>query len=71
MHRGAVSVAPHKNPIRLFAFGGGRQEIWPLIMLSQYSADFVVAITPVYNSEKLKTLLFSFEEDHRQLMILQ
>lgn len=39
-------MAPHKNPIGSFAFGGGGKEIRPLVMLSQYSTDFVVAIAP-------------------------
>lgn len=53
MHRCTVAVASHKNPVRLLAFGGSGKEIRSLIMLSQYRADFLIAIAPEDREKKL------------------
>ena len=53
VHRCAIAIASHENPVRFLAFGSGRKKIRSLIMLPQYYANFLVAIAPKEkNSEK-------------------
>lgn len=46
MHRCAIAIASHENPIRFLAFSSDGKKIRSLIMLPQYHADFLVAIAP-------------------------
>lgn len=46
VHRGPISMAPHKDPIGLLRLSCDRKEVRPLIMLPQQTADFLVAIAP-------------------------
>lgn len=71
MYRCTVAMAPHKNPVRLFTFGGGWEKIRSLIMLTQYCANFFIAVAPegkeeAGNHEKLKIFFtLSFKENNR------
>lgn len=46
MHRCTVAMAPHKDPVRFLAFGGSWEKIRSLIMLTQYCANFLIAVAP-------------------------
>lgn len=70
MHRCTITIAPHKNPVRLLTFGGGGEKIRSLIMLTQYCADFLIAVAPkkkekAGNHGKLNIFFtLSFEENN-------
>lgn len=64
MHRCAITVATHKNPICLFALRVRGKKIRSLVMLPQYRADFVVTVAPEREEEKIhimrcETIFFS------------
>lgn len=46
MHRRAIAIASHKNPIRFLTFSSGGKKIRSLVMLPQYHTDFLIAIAP-------------------------
>ena len=58
VHRGAITVATHKNPIGLLGLCGDRQKVRPLIVFSEHAADLLVAVTPLIQITILLNTLY-------------